>query len=210
MKSYNPKVGISKNRPVIEQIESLHPFKMINYLGISITCILYATISIMFIKHLVYDLNGIYTFHLPDFFAVSLIIIICSAYFTSRILGAYKNDNIPLVRKLLGLAIVSGLLFFFSQFVAWMEILKTDEITNSSISTYLFIISSVHLAYVFVGIVMSTILYFKYLLIENDPVKTLIAITNPIEKVKLEIYGVLWHFIVISWVLIFLMLLFTL
>jgi len=211
MKSYNPKVGISKSRPVIERIERLHPFKMINYLGISITCILYTTISIMFIKHLVFELNGIFTFNIPKFFTVSTIIILCSVYFTSKILNAYSHDNIVLLRKLLGLAIIFGLLFFFSQFVAWMEILKNDAISEkNSISTYLIIFSSVHLAYVLVGLIMSAILYFKYLLIENDPVKTLIATTNPIEKVKLEIYGVLWHFIVLSWTLIFLMFLFTL
>ncbi len=211
MKSYNPKVGISKSRPVIERIERLHPFKMINYLGISITCILYATISIMFIKHLVFELNGVFTFYIPKFFTVSTIIILCSVYFTSKILSAYSNDNIALLRKLLGLAIIFGLLFFFSQFVAWMEILKNDAISEKNgISTYLIIFSSVHLAYVLVGLIMSAILYFKYLLIENDPVKTLIVATNPIEKVKLEIYGVLWHFIVLSWTLVFLMFLFTL
>ena len=56
--------------------------------------------------------------------------------------------------------------------------------------------------------IMSGILFYKYMLVENDPVKTLIVTTNPVEKVKLEIYKVFWNFSVLSWTMIFLMFLF--
>ncbi len=209
MKPYNQRAGVSIKKPVIERIEGIHPLKMINYLVISISCLLYAFISYMFIKHLAFELKGNFTFNLPKFYTISTILLICSVYFTSRMLNAYKNDEISLLRKLLSFTLISGLLFFISQTIAWMELLRNDFIPDSNnIITYVFVFSAIHLAYVLTGMIISAILFYKYMLIENDPVKTLIAATNPLEKVKLNIYTNFWHFNVISWVMIFLMFLF--
>lgn len=209
MKPYNQRTGLSIKKPVIEGIEGIHPLKMINYLVISISCILYAFISFMFIKHLVFELKGIYLFDLPKFFTISTILLICSVYFSSRTLNAYKNDEILLLKKLLSFTLISGIMFFVSQSVAWMELLRNDAILEkNNVATYVFIFSAIHLGYVLAGMIMAAILYYRYMLIENDPVKTLIATTNPLEKVKLEIYKIFWHFNVISWVMIFLMFLF--
>ena len=182
---------------------------MINYLLISITCLLYAFITFMFIKHLAFELDGNYNFYLPKFFTVSLLFLISSVYFTSRVLNAYKNDDISYLRKLLSYTLISGLLFFISQSIAWMELL-THEVNfdKNDITTYVFTYSVVHMAFVLVGMIMSGVLFYRYMLIENDPVKTLIATTNPNEKVKLEVFKVFWHFNVLSWTMIFLMFLF--
>lgn len=207
MKPYNQRTGVSIKRPVIERIEGMHPYKMISYLLISITCLLYAFICFLFIKHLAIELKGTYDFVIPKFFTVSSFLLLISVYFTSRILGAYKNDDIFNLRKLLSYTIVAGLLFFVSQSIAWIELLSGEaQYEKSLILTYLFTLSAVHLAYVLVGMIMSVILFYRYMLIENDPVKTLIATTNPTERVKLEIYRIFWHFNVLAWALIFLML----
>lgn len=209
MKPYNQRTGVSIKRPVIERIEGLHPYKMINYLMISITCLLYSFIVFMFIKHLAFELEGNFKFYLPKFFTVSLLFLIGSVYFTSRVLNAYKNDEISYLRKLLSYTLISGLLFFISQSIAWMELL-THEVNfdKNDITTYVFTFSAVHMAFVLLGMIMSGVLFYRYMLIENDPVKTLIATTNPNEKVKLEVYKVFWHFNVLSWTMIFLMFLF--
>jgi len=206
MKPYNQRTGVSVKKPVIERIEGLHPYKMIAYLLISITCLLYAFISFMFIKHLAFELNGNFNFYLPKFFTVSTILMISSVYFISRILSAFKNDDITFLRKLLSYSLISNLLFFISQSIAWMELL-THEINFelNHITTYVFTFSAIHLAFVMAGMLMSGILFYRYMLIENDPVKTLITTTNPVEKVKLEIYKVFWYFNVLSWTMIFLM-----
>ena len=210
MKPSNQRTGVSAKRPVIHRIEGLHPFKTISYLIISIACLLYAFISFLFIKHLAFELNGNFSFYLPKFFTISAILLICSVYFTSRVLSAFKNDEIPHLRKLLSYTLVLGLLFFISQSIAWMELLTMDvNIVNSKITTFVFTFSAIHLSFVLVSMIMSGILFYRYMLIESDPVKTLIATTDPLEKIKLEINKVLWHFNVISWTMIFLMFLFV-
>ena len=206
MKPYNQRTGVSLKKPVIDRIEGLHPYKMITYLIISITCLLYAFISFMFIKHLAFELNGNFNFYLPKFFTVSTILLICSVYFISRILNAYKNDDISFLRKLLSFSLISNLLFFISQSIAWMELLTHDiNFELNQITTYVFTFSAIHLAFVLAGMLMSGILFYRYMLIENDPVKTLITTTNPVEKVKLEVFKVFWYFNVLSWTMIFLM-----
>jgi cytochrome c oxidase subunit 3 len=210
MKPDKQKTGVSLIKPAIGRIEGIHPLKMINYLALSSSCILYAIISFLLIKHLAFDLDGNYAFELPKFFTVSTIVLICSLYFTSRIINAYENDEIAFLKKQLSFALFSGLLFLISQSVAWMELL-TNELTpeKTRIITYVFILSAIHLGYIVVGMVMSVILFYRYMLIENDPVKTLIVATNPLEKVKLEIFKVFWHFNVLSWTMIFLLFLFA-
>ncbi len=209
MKPDNQKTGVSIKKATIGRIEGIHPLKMINYLALSSTCILYATISFFLIKHLAFELEGYYTFSLPKFFTVGTILLISSLYFTSRILNAYKNDEIAILKRQIGLILFTGLLFLMSQSIAWIQILSQEVIPEKSyITQYVMILSAIHIGYVGVGMMMSVNLFYKYMLIENDPVQTLIVTTNPLEKVKLEIYKVLWHFNVLSWTLIFLLFLF--
>lgn len=210
MKPDKQKTGVPVKIPGIGRMEGIHPLKVINYLALSSSCIIYAIISFLLIKHLAFELDGNYTFSLPKFFTVSTILLICSLYFTSRILNAYKNDEIPFLKKQLSFTLLSGLLFLISQSIAWMELLTNEVIPEKNdITVYVFVLSTIHIGYILVGMIMSVILFYKYMLIENDLVKTLIMTTNPLEKVKLEIYKVFWHFNVLSWTLIFLLFLFA-
>ena len=209
MKPYKQRTGVVDRKPVLDRIEGIHPHKMIIYLTISVSCILYAFISFLFIRYLAHELNGNYEFALPKFFTIGTLILTISGLFTSRLLKAYKNDEITLLRKQLSFILISGLLFFISQTVAWIELLKNDPAMESTkITTYLVIFSGIHLAFIFAGMIMTAMLFYKYMLIENDPVKTLIAVTSPIEKVRLEIFITFWNFNLFSWALIFLMFLF--
>ena len=209
MRSYNQKTSTSKRTPVLQNIERLHPYKMINYLVISISCILFAFISFLFISHLAGDLKGQYEYALPKFFMVSTIVLIFSMQFTSKAIKAYETDSITSLKKLLSYILVSGVIYFLSQSLAVMELLRFDFTHKiSGITNYLFLFSGIHFVFVFTGIVIAAMLFYQYMIIENDPVKTLIITTNPSEKVKLEIFKTFWNFAVYSWTLIFLMFLF--
>jgi len=209
MKFYHPKTSALSKGPVLDRIERIHPFKMINYLIISVSCILFAVVSFFFIRFLAVDLKGDFSFAAPKFFIISAIILIVSTHFTSRMVRAYEADAISDLRRLISFTMISGLVFFLSQSLGWMEILKLELIHETEgISNYLFLISGFHVIYVIAGVVMSAVLFYKYMLIENDPVKTLITTTNPNEKVRLEIFRTFWNFTVYSWGLMFVLFLF--
>jgi cytochrome c oxidase subunit 3 len=210
MKSSNQKIGSRARRPVLERIEHMHPLKMINYLLISVSCIIFAVICFFFVNHLAVELGGSFHFEIPKFFVVSALILVISTHFTFKLVGAFERDAISELRKLVSFSMIAGLSFFLSQSLAWMEILKLDlEYQQPEIASYLFVFSGVHFLHALAGVVMSAMLFYKYMLIETDPVKTLIVTTNPNEKVKLEIFFRYWGFVVFSWGLIFLMLLFV-
>jgi len=209
MKPFNQRIGQSVNKPVFERIEGLHPLKMINYLFISVSCLLFAFITFMFVRHLAFELEGNFSFYLPRFFTVSSILLLSTIHFTSRVTRAFENDEITYLRKLLLYTLITGLIFFISQSIAWIELLdKAIGGEKNDIIDYVFTFSAIHLAFVLAGLVMTGIFFYKFMLIENDPVKTLIATTNPVEKVRLEVYTTFWHFNVLSWMLIFLLFLF--
>jgi len=210
MKFYHPKTRALSKGPVLDRIEKIHPYKMINYLIISVSCILFAVVSFFFIRFLAVDMQGDFSFDTPKFFIISTIILTVSTHFTSRFLKAYETDAISDLRKLISYTLISGLIFFLSQSLGWMEILKLELIhENEGISDYLFFLSGVHFIYILAGVVMAAMLFYKYMLIENDPVKTLITTTNPNEKVRLEIFKTFWNFTVYSWGLMFILFLFV-
>lgn len=209
MKANKPSTGVIVKRTTLDGIESIHPHKMLSYLIMSVSCLLYAVISYFFIQHLSSLSNEGYNFTLPKFFTISTIIIVISGLFASRLVRAYQNDDITTLRKQLGFLLISGLLFFISQSMAWIELLNRNIVLdNNGITAYLLIFTVMQLALVFVGMILTAILFYKYMLIENDLVKTLIMVTNPHEKIRLEIYTAFWYFNLISWTMIFLMLLF--
>ena len=209
MKPYKQRTGISTRRPVINRIEGLHPYKTIAYLLISVSCLLYAFLSFFFVKYLALELSGNFQFNLPKFFTVSSLVLISAVFFTSKVKESFQNDDITQLRKQLSYTLITALIFFISQSVSWMELLSNEEnFGENQIISYVFTFSAIHLGFVLVGMIMSGILFYRYMIIENDPVKTLITTTNPIEMVKLDIYKVLWNFNMICWTLIFLMFLF--
>lgn len=210
MKTNKPRTGVIVKKTTLDGIESIHPHKMLSYLIMSVSCLLYAVISYFFIEHLSGLSKEGNNFTLPKFFTISTMIIVVSGLFASRLVRAYQNDEITLIRKQLGFLLISGLLFFISQSIAWIELLNRNMILdNNGITAYLLIFTVMQMAFVFVGMILTAILFYKYMLIENDPVKTLIMVTNPHEKIRLEIYTAFWYFNLISWAMIFLMLLFV-
>ncbi|NJN26702.1 MAG: hypothetical protein HC819_12365 [Cyclobacteriaceae bacterium] len=211
MKPNKQRTGVIVRKPALDRIERIHPQKMLIYMIISISCLIYAVISYFFIKHLAANFeNAGLPFQLPRFFTISTLILTVSGLFTSRLIRAYQHDEITNLRKQLGYLLISGLLFFISQSVAWIEMLNNEFIVETeSIAGYLLIFTGTHFAFMFAAIIMTAILFYKYMFIENDPVKTLIVVTNPHEKIRLEIFTSYWNFTLLSWDMVFLMLLFV-
>ena len=206
MKSFKQKAILNSFRPVLVEMEKMHPFRMIIYLVIAVFCLVYASIAFFFIRHLAIDLEGNYQFDLPDSFIISTLFLVSTAHFASKIVQAYKWEEISNIRRYLSILIITGMVFITIQTIAWLEIIKNGADNSANgISTYLIVISSVHVVQILAGVIMALFAFYEYLLIENDPVKTLVMTTNPHEKAKLQVFDVYWKFLVFSWLALFLM-----
>ena len=210
MRSYKQGTNVKSRNQVIEQIEKVHPLKMINCLLIAASCLVFAIIIFFFIRHLAYEAKVNEKLLLPDFFVISTFILLASYHFSSRLINDYMFDAITELRIKLSYILISAVLFFLSQSIAWMEILQLDMIYSKGATVaYLFILCGLHFVFVMVGIARAALLFYKYMLVENDPVKTLITTTNPVERVKLEVFQDFWNFNILSWTLLFLLFLFV-
>jgi len=208
MDSFKQKSILSSIRPVLVEMERMHPFRMIIYLVIAVFCLVYASLSFFFIRHLALELQGKYQFDLPDSFVISTIFLVATAHYASNIVPAYNQEDVRGIRRQLSVLMIAGLLFITTQTLAWLEIIKSDdENVSNYIATYLLVFSSIHFVQMAAGIIMALLAFYEYLLVENDSVKLLIMTTNPHEKAKLQVFQVYWKFLVFSWLVLFLMML---
>lgn len=195
---------LQQRKRVIEQIEQLHPHRMLNYLIITASSFVFIYFLISFLQFSQFDFSLPKPNHFPKFFAVSTVLIIASLVFSTRIMDLYRSDKIKNLRLLLSRLLIIGLLFIITQSLAWLELLNMElAIPIQKYQSYLFIFSGIHSLHMAAGVVILGLLFYRISSVEGDLVKSVVYLTNPYDKIKLDIFSTLWHFTLISWMLIY-------
>jgi cytochrome c oxidase subunit 3 len=195
---------LRKYKPVIRRIEQMHPHKMLTYLMIVGSSLIYLFFVISFFQFSNFDFVLPGPDHFPKLFIISTVMLTASLVFSTRIREAYRQDRIKQLRILLSSMLIVGLLFMITQALAWFELLAEDfPLRLQKFQSYLFLFSGVHLVHVAAGVVMVGFQFYRISSIEGDPVKCIVLLTNPYEKIKLEIITMFWHYILLTWMLIF-------
>lgn len=206
---YSDKRLLNKSKPVMQRIERLHPHKMLNYLILVGSSIVFMFLCISFLQKYYLDTNHFHGTQIPKFFTVSTLILIASLLFTVNISRAYREDRVKDLRIMLSSVLITGLLFFITQSISWLELLSQhNNPKNTEIIYYFYLFSGIHLIHIIASMVFVGILFYRIATVEGDPIKSIILLTNPYEKIKLEMFQVFWHYVVASWTLLFLMFLF--
>jgi cytochrome c oxidase subunit 3 len=141
-------------------------------------------------------------FDLPNKFHLSTLFIVLSSltmYWATR---SASNNQTSNVRNGLLLTLILGIGFTVSQFMAWsdlreMGVFFAGKDSNAS-GSYLYVISGLHLAHLFIGI-LSLIYTFA---------RSLRGAYSSNNKLGLEICALYWHFLDILWVYLFFFLLY--
>ena len=209
----------SRNRPLaldtsgssFNTFEELHPHKMLVYLAILGSSLIFAFMIIAF--------SATYSFQaergmvqelvVPKAFTISTIVLLISSYFVSRFIRAWKKENLKKLRNLLAITVGLGFVFTISQYYGWNN-LDTSGKTLGDIGSgaYLYVISGLHILHLVVAMFFMTYQFIHISNTANDPVKTLVAITNPYQKMRIEMLSTYWHFMDFLWLAIFLYFLF--
>lgn len=209
MKDTDRKLLLKKSKPVIARIERLHPFKMLGYLLILSSLLALIFMIISFFQSIQFRIDQFTPYKLPRFYAVSTLILSLSMIFSVQILNLYQHDQVRRLRIALSMVLIMGLVFIITQSLAWLELLHYPSEPQAQILlSYLFIFSGSHMVLMVGALVLVAVLFYKISSIEDDPVKSLILLTNPYEKVKLEIFTTAWHYLVATWLFLFLLFLF--
>lgn len=141
-------------------------------------------------------------FQLPTAFYFSTIVIICCSITFYLAKKAIKKDNQSATTAFLLTTLALGITFVILQFVGFSEIVANGYYftgTESSITTtFLYIVTVVHLAHLFGGLIALFIIIIKQLKGKY----------NSTQSIGIELGAMYWHFLDLLWVYLFLFLFF--
>jgi cytochrome c oxidase subunit 3 len=204
----------SRNRPpalrnssgTLERIEQLHPHKMLLYLAIFGSSLIFVFMLIAFSATYNFQANrGILeSMEMPKAFTFSTIILLLSSYFVSRFSRAWEQEKLKKLRNLLAISVGLGFLFTLSQYWGWHTLDKSGHtLSDVGSGAYLYVISGIHILHLIGAMFFMTYQFISISNISNDPVRTLIAITNPHQKMRLDMLTTYWHFMDFLWLGLF-------
>jgi cytochrome c oxidase subunit 3 len=198
-----------KMQTTFSKIEKLHPHKMLLYLSIFGSCLIFL---FMIIGHISSkpDADDFIRFKFPRAFIVSLVLLLLSSFSISKVLPAYLKDDMKTLKWYLGVTLFLGISFTMSQYIGWYELKQSGiYFSGKAAGSYLYVISGLHILHLAGGLVFLTLMYTHISRIARDPVKTLIMVTNPYERIRIEMLTIYWHFVDIIWVCLFFYFLFS-
>ena len=190
------------------KIEKLHPYKMILFLSMVGSSLIFMFMALAFWANSI-DSETTQQFELPKIFTLGIIILILSSFSISKALSFFQADNARSLFYSLLITLGLGLFFALCQFIGWKQL---DDLgiypSGHSSRTYLYIISGLQLIHLLGCLIFLAMALSIAWLAKQDPVKNLMIVTDSRNKIKLEILTIYWHFLDISWVLLFLFFLF--
>nr|WKN39123.1 cytochrome c oxidase subunit 3 [Tunicatimonas sp. TK19036] len=209
MQNYHKNTEKTERATAIARLEKLHPHKTILYLAIfgSSLVFLFMILSYTASQH---DADVFINFKFPKAFIVSLVLLLFSSYAISKVLPAFLKDDLKLARHSLGITLLLGVAFTISQYIGWSELYHSGiYLSGKASGAYLYVISGLHVLHLAAGLVFLTVVYTRLSSVSRDPVKTLILVTNPYQRIRLEMLTVYWHFVDALWLLLFFYFLFS-
>lgn len=202
--SHNRKITDAHLTTTFEKIEKLHPHKMLLYLAMFGTSLIFVFMLIAFSATHTGAVEGVPEFRMPKAFIFSTMVLLFSSFYVSRFLRAYQHEEMKKLRNLIGITVMLGFVFTLSQYWGWHELdVSGYSLTGLSSGAYLYVISGLHILHLVGGIFFMTYQFIKISRVANDPVKSLIMVTNPYHKIKLEMLTTYWHFMDLLWVCLF-------
>jgi cytochrome c oxidase subunit 3 len=141
-------------------------------------------------------------FQIPQAFYLSTVVIICCSISFHFAKTAIKKGNAKLTTSLLFVTLLLGAIFVALQFRGFGEIVSSGYYftgAQSSITTtFLYIVTLVHLLHLAGGIVALLVIIFKHLKGKY----------NASETLGIELGAMYWHFLDLLWIYLFLFLFF--
>ena len=209
MQNYHKNTEKAERNNAITRLEQLHPHKTLLYLAIFGSSLLFVFLIVSYSLSL-RDADIFFNFAFPKAFIVSLVLLLFSSYTMTRVVPAFVKDDLTTVKNSLGLTLLLGIAFTISQYVGWAELYRSGiYLSGEASGAYLYVISGLHVFHLAGGLVVLTIMYTQLSAISRDPVKKLIMVTNPYQKIKLEMLASYWHFVDALWLILFFYFLFS-
>jgi cytochrome c oxidase subunit III len=200
MAEHKKNIKQEKLRSTFERIDKIHPHKMLMYLFIFGSSLVFL---FMILAYTVSDAN-VSGYEMPKAFIFSAMIMLVSSFVISGIIPAFEEEKIHKIRNSVATTFILALIFSLCQYIGWQQ-LKVEGIffEGKSEAAYLYVISGMHLGLFILAIAFLAVILVESMKVSNDPVKVLIKVTNPYEKVRLEMLNTYWHYLNVLWLVLF-------
>lgn len=193
----------------IERLEKLHPYQMMLYLFLVGSSIIFL---FLLIAHFATRPSELATenFFLPKPFIFSTFAILASSYFLSKAVQLFINEQLIQLRNSMGLAVMLGVVFAISQYIGWIAMIDQGILFEGRTGgVYLYILSGLHFVHLLGGLLYLFMSFLEILRISKDPIKSLVATTNPYYKLKIRLLVTYWIYLDITWLVVFFYFLFS-
>lgn len=186
-----------------QQIEKMHPYKMLLVLGIVGIAMIFVFLVIAYAVSMSSSIQ-ISEVRLPKIFTLGTIILLGSSFALNLAIRAFHEDNLRQLNFLIFLVLLMGAIFTGCQLLGWLDLKESGVfLAGKSSGTFLYVISGLHLMHLGGGMLLMTLALIKTYKVRQDPVKALIMVTNPFDRLRLELLTVYWHFLSALWLLLF-------
>ena len=147
---------------------------------------------------------------LPKIITLGTVVLLISSIALNMAVKAFHEDNMRQLNFMIFLVLVMGAIFTGCQFLGWLGLKESGIFfTGHASGTFLYVISGLHLIHLGGGMLFLIMAFVKSYQVRRDPVKALIMVTNPFERLKLELLTSYWHFLTVLWLLLFFFFLYT-
>jgi len=192
-----------------QKIENMHPYQTLMYLGMFGSGLIFLFMTVAFLASATGNTEGL-GFKMPKSFILSTFVIIFSGYTVSKMLLHFKEESLLKLKNSLLLTFMLGLAFTILQFVGWKELaLLGIDFAGIPSGSFLYVLSGIHVFHLLGAMVFAIIMLVKYNRTEKDEIKHLVLLTNPYEKMQIQLFTTYWHFMDVVWLLLFMIFVLT-
>jgi len=189
-----------KELSFFEKVEKMHPYKMILILGIIGSSLIFFFLLFSFFVSL--GKETAQEIEVPVIFVLSSVLIVASSFLLQPALKYFKAEAFPTLLTSMRLTFLFGLGFAFCQLIGWSELKAANVLFKGDVSgSFLYVLTGLHGLHFIAAHTYLGYLIFQTQSISRDPVKILIAETNPFWHLKYQLLTMAWHFLGVLWMI---------
>ncbi len=186
---------------LFERVERMHPYKMILFLSMLGSSLIFLFLLFSFFMSL--QNAAAKAVAVPPIFIISTVLIVASSVFINPIHKLFKAGVHKALITSMRYTFLLGVGFAFCQLLGYRQLSESGVLFNSGVTaSFLYVLTGLHAIHFIAAHTYLGVLIFQTRNITQDPIKFLIAETNPYWHLKYELLTKVWHFLGILWMIL--------
>ncbi|NNC96164.1 MAG: hypothetical protein HKN92_11425 [Chitinophagales bacterium] len=183
--------------------KKVHPYQIIMFF---LLFALSSIFAIFTISQLVTNIGKSFPdFKIPLIFHANTIIILLCSYVIHQAKNAFENENEIDYKRAISITFGLGWTFLILQSIGFWELFNSGiTVSNNLNGSYLYIISAAHALHVIAGLIPLGITLYNIRQRKKNLIKSVVFSSDPVNKVKVRLLAVYWHFVDALWLYLYL------